>query len=205
MKRSTRRVAWVAAALLVLMLGAGIALKAILTPEKLRTEIQRRIADATGLPVEVDGAALSFVPFGVQLRGLRVGSDAEPFVQLGSGLVRLELAPLLSRQVVVSRITLDEPRITLFRGPDGIVLPGRLGDPAGQPRAQQTSAASPGEKGAAAFATTVERIEIRDGRLEIRTPDGTDDIILDGVGLGAMLMTSAATSLVLRVPDSTFW
>ena len=187
MKRSTRRLAWVAATLVVFVLAVGIALKVTLTPEKLRAEIERRTAEATGLPVEVGSANLSFVPFGVHLRGLRLGTEAAPFVELQSGLVRLDLAPLLSRQVVVSRITLDSPRVTLVRGPDGIVLPGRLGDRADAVPAEPAAGPSAAEAGAAAFTTTVEWIEIRDGHLGIVSLDGAEEVSLDGIGLGARL------------------
>ena len=61
----------------IVILGGAIALRLVLTPERLQTAIVDAATDATGLDVHLDEAYLSFLPFGISLTGLRLEESDE--------------------------------------------------------------------------------------------------------------------------------
>ncbi|NNE42685.1 MAG: hypothetical protein HKN12_00625, partial [Gemmatimonadetes bacterium] len=68
-------------ALLLLAGGGALALRAYLTPERLRSETVQALEASTGLPVRLADAQLTLTPPGVALRELSLGPDAEPVLR----------------------------------------------------------------------------------------------------------------------------
>lgn len=179
-----RRIGIAAAIVLVVLVGGALTLRAILTPERLRAEVVRATSQATGLGVELGAARLSFVPFGVSIEKLVVAGETpeqEPLLTLESAMVRLQLAPLLGRRVVVDRVEVNHPVITLQREGEAVVLPGKLGETPAAP----ADGAEPASSGG--FTGVVEALSITDAAVRIRTPGGTEDVEVSGIGLTARL------------------
>jgi uncharacterized protein involved in outer membrane biogenesis len=184
----------------VILVGAGaLVLRSALTPERIRAEIVSGAAEATGLAVELGRADLSLLPLGVTLEDLRLtGEDPAdpPVLTLDAGLARLNLRALLSRTVVVERISLTRPALFLRSDSTGVVLPGKLGTPAHAEAAPARPAEAP-EAGreepvapsaetsipavAAGWRGAIERLEIVGGSFRLATPDGSEDVVLTGI------------------------
>jgi uncharacterized protein involved in outer membrane biogenesis len=192
----------VAAVGVALVIAGAIALRASLTPERLRAEVVRVTSDATGLPVQLDEATLSWMPFGVSIAGLRIGDDAGDEVallQLESGLVHLDLGPLLRRRVVIDQIQLERPRLSLRRVDDEIVLPGKLAAKAAEAPSGSAPAASPGAAAlpvAAGFAASIRMLEITDGAFQIDASNDSLRLQLTGIDLAASVDVAAGAETI---------
>jgi hypothetical protein len=182
-----------------IVVGGALVLRAVLTPERLRAEVVRAASDATGLNIDLDDARLSLVPFGVSVRGLRAGEGAagsdDALLELDSGLVRLDLGPLLRKNVVIEEIRLERPRLSVRKYGGEILLPGKLGAEAAggaDGPAGRSGAALP----AAGLSGSIRKLEIVDGSLLFDSDVDTEDLVVDGIALTASLDVSAGGEIV---------
>jgi hypothetical protein len=183
-----RRLLLIVAALLVVVLAAGaITLRAFLDPERLRAHVVRATADATGLEVTLGEAKLTLVPLAISLRELRIGDAGDPFVEMGSGIARLDLGALLRRSLLVDEIVLEQPRIRLHRDGTGIRLPGRLGGGAPDSPAGARGAPPVAALPAAGFRGAIRSFSIERGSLHVTAPDGGADTAIEGIDLRGSL------------------
>jgi len=89
-----------------------------------RERILDRVSASLGRKVEV-GEIKAHLGWGVSadLSGLRIADDSrfsnQPFVSASDVYARVELLPLLGRQVRISRIVLSHPEIRIIRNADG--------------------------------------------------------------------------------------
>lgn len=134
-----RTTKWLAAALLapLMLMGAAAAMVATLDWNRLRPALGERISAALGRPVAIGGALSvtwgrdaglagwrGWLP-GLQVDAaqLRIGNPAwaaDPeLARFGEVRFRLELLPLLRRQVRIARITVSQPAAWLERRADG--------------------------------------------------------------------------------------
>lgn len=187
---------WAAVALVVLVAGAAIALRAIFTEERLRAEIARAGGKALGTNVTVERAGLSLLPPAVVLGGVRVDGVAAgdpPLLTLESGRARLAWGPLLGGRLVVRQLRFESPHVTLRRDARGVVLPAPLAAPADDAKAP---AASGGDGGLAPKATVIERLEIAGGTLELAGADSLESVTVQGIDLAARVeLTDGGTRL----------
>ncbi len=174
--------------LLLAIIAGVVVLKIVFTPERLRAELVRVTSESTGLDVDVAQIRLSILPLGVSLSGLRLsdpGAEGPAFVELESGLVRVELLPLLKKALIVDSIRLTGPRVNLEQRDGQLVLPGKLAAAPGK-------TASPDRGGAAPTAPSgmraaIRSFEIVDGGFALFTPDGAGDMSLHGISLSGDL------------------
>lgn len=186
-------------ALVVVVGGGALALRVILTPERLRTETIRMTKDATGLDVELESASLSMTPFGVRLKELRIAgekADDPPFLTLASAMVRLNLAPLLARNVVVEQVSLERPVLSVSKEGQVVMLPGKLrAAPRAAPESESLKVRGVGQA-AQKFRGEIELLEVTDGVVRVLTPGGLEDMELSGINVRANLTASAGADRV---------
>lgn len=184
---------------IVTVAGGALVLRAILTPERLRAETVKRASDATGLAVDLERAGLSFVPFGVEIEKLRIASPRAgdpPLLRLESGMVRLNLRALLGRNVVIERIELAQPVLSMPAAPaEAAATPAAEGAASAKGAARPSTTPGIGARAGASIAAglrgEIDRLEIQDGTVRLFTPDGSGDVELRGVRLQAHVEATA--------------
>jgi len=85
-----------------------------------KPRIEALASEATGLEVRIKGKMnLSFLPFGVSVRDLRVAGKGAEIVSLESLRLGAELMPLLKKQLKVTSCELFKPSITIVKDSAG--------------------------------------------------------------------------------------
>jgi len=127
MKAALKWTAIVIAALLVVVIGALLIIPKFIDVNKYKPELEKYVLETTGRPLTVGGdVSLSLFPgAGVSFSDLRLGNPPafaeKDFLTVKSFDVRLKLWPLLSRQVEVDRLVVEEPRVFMVTNRDGRV------------------------------------------------------------------------------------
>ncbi len=116
----TKKFLVAAAALAALVLAGVLALRLLISPEKLRPVLQSQLEAALGRKVEIGEASLSLWPLGLDVRRLVIADDARvrtgrPFATAESLLVRARLLPLLSGNVEIESLHLRKPAVELVQ------------------------------------------------------------------------------------------
>jgi AsmA protein len=116
--------ALVALAVFVLASGALVAyIAATFDPRDLHPRAIELVREKTGRTLEIRGeTALSFWPdVGVRLNGLVLSERGRPetFASIEGARVRLELVPLLNREIVASELVISGARINVVRDEEG--------------------------------------------------------------------------------------
>jgi uncharacterized protein involved in outer membrane biogenesis len=185
---NARRILIVGAVVVVVAgAAAAVVLREFLDPERLRAHVVRATSDATGLEVSLAEARLTFVPLAVSLRELRVGDAADPFLEMESGLARLEIGALLRRSLTVDEIVLERPRVRLRADSTGVRLPGRLGEPAPAAGTAERGGPPAAALPAAGFRGAVRSFVIEDGSLHLSDAAGGPDTAVEGIDLRGSL------------------
>jgi AsmA protein len=171
MKAALKWTAVVVAVLVVVVIGALLVIPHFIDARQFKAPIEQYISDATGRPVSVgDDITLSLFPWaGASFTRLRVGNTPQfaekDFLFVKSLEARVKLMPLLSKEVMVDRIIINEPQIHLVTNKDGRVSWKFGGKPA---EATPPAAAEPAVKTALPIASLlVERVSIANGRLAL--------------------------------------
>ena len=106
-------VALVVVLLVVLVIGAALAVIALVDPNDYRDDISRLVYENTGQELVIEGdISLSFFPWlGLDMGRTRLenreGFGDQPFVQMEKAGVAVQLLPLLRRELVVDVVRLD--------------------------------------------------------------------------------------------------
>ncbi len=144
--------------ILVLMVGgATLFLRYLVSPDSVRKIVLPRVEKALMRHVEIGDVSIGIIK-GISLRQLKVyeRDGKEIFISLSAANLRCRLLPLLSRRVVVDEIVLDSPRISIVRNADGTF---NFSDLLKKEKPKETG----GEKTTLSFA--VARFSITDGRV----------------------------------------
>ena len=137
-----------------------------------RSYILARASDALGRPVEVQDIKAS-IGWGVKMdvSGVRVADDPRfsqlPFLQASDVYVNVELLPLLSRSLKVTKLEVKQPQLRIFRGRTGTLNVATIGGKSAHPQPSLPST-QPGEKAqnaAGLAALTVRSLKIENGGL----------------------------------------
>lgn len=119
---------WAAGLGIVLVLGLAAVVFALQNAgrwiETNRDRVAGRVSEAIGRPVSFGAARVALFPtVAVRVADLRVGDDpawsAEPFVAAKRADVSVALLPALAGRVVVRRVVLHAPVVTVIRGAGG--------------------------------------------------------------------------------------
>ena len=113
--------------LAVVVIAALLIIPAFVDMKQFKAPLEKYLSEASGRPVSVgDDVRLSLFPWaGVSFSDLRLGNTPgfveKEFAMVKSFEARIRLLPLLSREVRVDRLSVNEPRIFMVRNKDGRV------------------------------------------------------------------------------------
>jgi uncharacterized protein involved in outer membrane biogenesis len=107
-----------------IFIAAGITLKLMFPPAKLRALLMPRIEQAVGRPVKVESFSLKvWTGLGVQLKGIELANakdfDKKPMVSIEAVTLKVNLLALLKRQLAVTSLTIDRPAILIEKSIKG--------------------------------------------------------------------------------------
>lgn len=156
-------------AVLVALAIAGVAL--LLPRLADRPEVRERITaaayDATGRTLSYDTLEVGLLPPRLEIRAAQLagGPGEDP---LGAERIALRVAwlPLLARQILIERIDVDAPQLTLRRTADGFELPFRPPEEPDSPPDPE-SPRDPSATKDEGFSLLVRRIAVSDARLTL--------------------------------------
>ncbi len=123
--RALKWLAYGALAILVTLVIAGVAVPFVVDPNDYKEEIARRVMDATGFELAVDGdIALRLLPRSeLSVAGIRLvrpgDGEGVPILEIAAVEARFRLLPLLSNAFVIESLVLREPTIALERTASG--------------------------------------------------------------------------------------
>lgn len=203
MNRPLKIIAWIAAALVALVLLAAIVLPLVVDPNDFRDEIAQAVESRTGRELVIEGdLGLSVFPWlGVDIGKARLANapfaGEAPMVSIEGASVGVRLLPLLARRLEVRNVALDGLRLNLYRGPEGTNWDSLAGESRAAGPAEATPAGTPPEarqagdgqtpegpgakdEGAAFDAGRIGGIRLRDARVSY-----TDKV--DGMRVAAAL------------------
>ncbi len=115
------------AGLIVVVIAALLIIPHFLDAGQYRAMLESKVTEATGRKMSVgEDVRLSLFPWaGVSFSDLRLGNPEgfaeKDFLTVKSFDVRVKLMPLLSREVQIDRLTVEEPRVFLVTQADGRV------------------------------------------------------------------------------------
>jgi AsmA protein len=166
--KRTLKIAGIVVAAVVVIL---IALPLFINVNSFRPKIESELTDALGRPVTLGDLSLSLFGGKVGVENVSIADDPafskSPFITAKSLEVGVELMPLIfSKQLNVTGIVLDEPQITLLKGPNGTWNFSSLGG------ASKSNAAEPGKSGAPQN-LSIAKLEIKDGKLAVGKANST--------------------------------
>jgi len=168
-----------AAALAVLYFGGTFALSRFLDPDQLAGWLEPKLEVALNRDVEVGGVEVGFLPLGVTLRELMVDDPtglAPHLARVGSLEFRVEILPLLRREVRVSRLTIEDLQADLRVGEGGI---SNFGDFSSQRSVDQV------EQARHPFSLDLRGIRLVESRIQYSSTPDAFTAEIDGVGLRA--------------------
>ena len=119
--KRTLKIAGIVIAAVVVIL---IALPLFINVNSFRPKIESQLTTALGRPVTLGELSLSVLSGTVGVENVSIADDPafskSPFITAKSLKVGVELMPLIfSKQLNITGIVLDEPQITLLKGPNG--------------------------------------------------------------------------------------
>jgi AsmA protein len=127
MKATLKWTGLVVVFLVVVVIAALLIIPAFVDVKQFKLPLEKYLSEASGRPVSVGGdVRLSLFPWaGVSFSDLRLGNTPgfveQEFAMVKSFEVRIRLLPLLSREVQVDRLIVNEPRIFMVKNQDGRV------------------------------------------------------------------------------------
>jgi uncharacterized protein involved in outer membrane biogenesis len=167
-------IAVVVVVLLVVVL--VVALPFLINVNQYRGQIQAELQNRLNRPVQLGNMSLSVIPLEVKVDNVTIGDDPTfhsnaPFAQVQQLDVHVGLFPLLAKNIEVSSLTLEKPKIELIRNAAGVWNFATLGQkPAGAP-APAAPAAKPAPSGAQPAAQPggfqLSKLAITDGQIAV--------------------------------------
>jgi len=139
--------------LVVLVVVAVAILLATFDPNKYKSELSRVVKEKTGRTLTIDGTiGLSFFPsVGVAIgkTSLSERNSSQTFARIDDVKVSLALLPLLSKQIVVDRVTLSGLNVSLVQDKSGKTNFSDLAGAGGPSTPSKAPATKPGPRGEA--------------------------------------------------------
>lgn len=124
MSKRAKKVLIVLASIVVLLVIVGLVVPHLIDMNWVRDLIAKQAQSALGRNVKLGEVQLRLIPsIRVSLTGLEVAESeefgAEPFVKMDRLYVKVKLIPLLSKRVVIDRLVLMNPAISIIRSAQG--------------------------------------------------------------------------------------
>jgi AsmA protein len=160
----------------VLIVGV-LALPLFINANQFRPILEQRLTDALGRQVTIGGLQLSLLSGGASASDISIADDPafskQPFLRAKSLTVGVELWPLVvSRQLNVTSLTVDQPEIALLQTPAGDWNFSSIGGKPANSSTNPMSSAS-GSNSSAPAELSVKLIRITKGRVSMDTVGGS--------------------------------
>jgi AsmA protein len=191
MSRTLRIVLIIVGLLVVLIIVAPF----LIPVNQFRPTIEEKASAALGRKVDVGNLSLSLFTGSVAADNLAIADDAKfsqsPFLTAKSVRVGVELIPLiLSKQLNITGITIDSPEVTLIRDPHGEWNYSSFGTSAAKSQAAQTPAATPPAAQPSGSTSSsnefsVDKLTLKNGRINIGSTSSQKRSVYDKVDLTA--------------------
>jgi len=158
--------------LLILLIAAVILIPLMVDVNSYKPQIEAKVQEATGRSFKIGGdIGLSVFPWvGLSLSDLELGNPQgfkeTDLLKIGDFEARVKLLPLLSRQVEIKRVVLQNPQIVLVKNKDGQAnwnFKSAASKPAPKPSAQGASKDT--SSGFGLQSLTAEEIAVQNGTL----------------------------------------
>jgi len=158
----------------IILIGVGVLIVLLLVlpflipVNQFRPTIEQRVSTSLGRKVQVGDLSLSLFRGALSAKDLSIGDDpkfsSSPFLTAKSLDVGVEVLPLIfSKQLNVTRVTIDEPQVTLLKNPQAVWNYSSLGNSSG---AKANTSEKPADaQGGARSAITVKELELKDGKI----------------------------------------
>lgn len=187
MKKFLKITGIVVGVVLVLIAALAIALPFLVDPNAYKGDIARVVKNETGRDLAIEGKiGLSVFPWiGLELGTTRLanaeGFGKEPFARIGSAAIKVELLPLLRRNIVVDTVVLDGLTVNLARDRTGRGNWEDLIRAEAAPVQKPTEPAPAGK--AAAILFHVKGVDVRNGRVQWRDAATGTDLVVHNIAL----------------------
>jgi len=168
MGKALKYILWTVAGLVLLVVIVVAFVAATFDPEKYKPEIVNLVKEKTGRTLTIDGKiGLTFFPkIGAAVDRLTLSepNGTKPFARIGEARVAVALIPLLSKRVIVDRVTLADLNVDLVRAKDGRT---NFDDLAGtsEPKGAQPGKAPPSGAPASPAMLDIGGIELRNANV----------------------------------------
>ena len=203
MRRTLRVILVIVVVLVVLVLVAPF----LIPVNQFRPTIEEKASAALGRKVDVGNLSLSLFTGSLAADNLAIADDAKfsnsPFLTAKSIKVGVELIPLILRKDLnITNIVIDSPEVTLLRNPGGEWNYSSFGASAaksqgkqGTPPAQQTPPPQAEKSPSSGDEFSVDKLELRNGRVVIGSTNSQKRSTYDKVDL-----TASNVSLTTKFP-----
>ena len=143
-----RRFAYICAGILALLVVVVLCLPFLISANRFKPMLESNLSSALGRQVTVGNLKLSIFSGGVAADELAIADDPAfsqaPFLQAKSLKIGVELRPLIfSKKLIVTGLTIDQPRVTLLQNAEGTWNYASLGGKAGKNAASPAPAGAP--------------------------------------------------------------
>ncbi len=165
MKTVLKAAAWTVGSVIVLIVAAVIIIPLVIDPNDYKDEISAAVKDATGRELSFQGdLKLSVFPWlGVELGALELsnaeGFGPDAFAKVGGAAVKVQLLPLLKKEVRVATVTLDGLYVNLITDAQGRT---NWADLAGAETPDETAEPAPEAAGPPLAALAIGGVRLRD-------------------------------------------
>ena len=161
-----RKIIYIASGLIVLLLLVALLLPFIIDANKFKPQVESAAESALARKVAIGNIRLALFSGGVSVEDIAISEDPKfgsgSFLSAKSVAVGVEMMPLIfSRELHVTGVTIDQPEVTLLRSTSGEWNFSTLGA-----KSAASPASSSSESGSAAN-VSVQKIEIRNGKLTV--------------------------------------
>ncbi len=173
-----RKLAIVVVVLIVLVVGAFLALPHIIDVNQYRGQIQTELQQRLNRPVQLGELSLGVFPLRVEASNVIIGDDPRfnsnvPFAQVAQLDVSIKLLPLLAKNIEVNSLELKRPRIELIRNAQGVwnfstVASAPAAPPTAPAKSQQPTAPTPAQQPSSeSGGFTLAALKITDGQIAV--------------------------------------
>jgi AsmA protein len=196
MRRTVRVVLVIIAVLVVLVLVAPF----LIPVNQFRPTIEEKASAALGRKADVGNLSLSLFSGSLAADNLAIADDPKfsnsPFLTAKSIKVGVELLPLILRKdLVITNIVIDKPEVTLLRSPDGEWNYSTFGASGAKSQGKRPAQQAETPSSAKAGEFSVERLELRNGRVVVGSTKSQKRNTYDKVDL-----TASNVSLTTKFP-----
>lgn len=165
-----RKIIYIVGGLIVLLVLAVVLLPFFIDANQFKPQIESAGESALGRKIEIGNIHLAIFSGGVSVDDIAISEDPKfgsaSFLTAKSVAVGVELMPLIfSRQIHVTGVTIDQPEVTLLRNASGLWNFSTLGAKGA------SSPADPPSSSSSAANVSVQKIEIKNGKLIVGQAD----------------------------------